>query len=247
MGDPVQARKACEARLARLKRSGIPSLFRAWDEVVDAGESRLHVIMGRTGSGKSTLALLYAAYRYGCDIGEIERRLVWRPDHFLEAYRRGSDILIWDDAGVWFRIMAKAPLDPLTVTISAIFDVGRLQVPLVLATMTTDRDLPRGIRYNSMIYNSRTRVWRVGWSEQHKTYRAMAVTQYRREKADWSQSYWDASRELVYKFYLFRKGDPFYAWYLARRKEYALFFLDYALKRIESSKLYGLLRASTGD
>ena len=240
MGDPIlDAGRACEARLERTRRS---SLFQLWDDTIEGGEGRLHAILGTPGSGKSTLALLYLAYRYSCDLQEIRRRLVWRPDEFLRVYREGRDLIVWDDAGVWMRIIARMHWDPLAITINSVFDVGRLQAPLVLFTMLTDRDLPRPIRYNSMLYRSRTRVWRTGFLEDRRVYRALAVTQFRREKADWSQSYWDASNEYALKFYHFRRGDPFYAWYLQLRREYARFFLDYAARNLEKSRLYELLQ-----
>ncbi len=137
--------------------------------------------------------------------------------------------------------LGKIHWDPLSITLTSIYDVGRLHVPLVLMTMVSDRDLPRGLRYNSFIYRSRTRVWRASEPGRQAT-RAVAVTQFRREKQDWSQSYWDTGQEYVYKFYHFREGDPFYRLYLETRRGYARFFLRYAMRNLERSRLYELLQ-----
>ena len=240
-----QAEQSCQRRL---EKSREPMLFKYWNNIISNSESRIHNIIGQTGSGKSTLALLYLMRRYDCDLEEIFDKIVWRPDHFLEKYEEGREVLVWDDAGIWFRLLARMPWDPLSITLNSIFDVGRLHVPLVLLTMVTDRDLPRGIRYNSFIYRSRTRVWKIGFSETHGVHRAKAITQFRKEKADWSQSYWDASQEYVYKFYHFKSNDPLYLMYLELRRKYARFFIKFAKKNLDKSKLWPLLQSGVeGD
>ena len=235
-----QAEESCQRRIERSKKE--PLLFSYFNMIINDSESRIHNIIGQTGSGKSTLALLYLMRKYDCDIEEIFDKIVWRPDYFIEKYEEGRQVIVWDDAGIWFRLLARMPWDPLAITLNSIFDVGRLHVPLVIFTMVTDRDLPRGIRYNSFIYRSRTRVWKIGFDKEHGVKRAKAVTQFRREKQDWSQSYWDASNEYVYKFYHFRDNDPFYLVYLELRRKYAKFFLKFAKKNMDKSKLWKLLQ-----
>ena len=171
-----------------------------------------------------------------------KERIVWRPDHFLEAYSDGRDVIVWDDAGVWMRLISRMHWDPLAVTLNAVLDVGRLQAPLVIFTMLTDRDLPRPLRYNSMLYRSRTRVWKTGYLEDRGVHRALAATQFRREKQDWSQSYCDSSSEYALKFYHFKRDNAYYKWYLGLRRQYARFFLVYAKKNLERSRLWELLR-----
>lgn len=248
MGDPSlveqeEIQSACKARLKRTATNN--NLFKLFDTIIETGEGRLHVLLGTPGSGKSSLALLYLAYRFSCDLDEIRRHIVFRPDDFLVAYREGRDVLVWDDAGVWMRLVSRIHWDPLAVTLNAIFDVGRLHAPLVMFTMLSDRDLPRPLRYNNMLYRSRTRIWRTGYVKEKRAHRAIAITQFRKERGDWTQSYWDSSNEHALKFYHFRQGDPFYNWYLKMRKEYARFFLDYAMKNLKNSKLYELLKDSS--
>ncbi len=221
-----------------------PTLFKYWDSILENETSLVHAIIGPTGSGKSTLALKYALYRCEGDIDCALDHFVFTPLQFIEKYEKGGDFIVWDDGGIWLRMIKRMHWDPLALSITSLFDVGRLRVKLVLITAVTDRDFPRSLIYNGYIYRSRTRVWKVGFDRERGKHKAKAVTQFRRERADFSKWYWDTSNEYVYKFWHFGRDEEVYQRYLVLRAQYVNFFTRLARERVKDSKLYELLRDS---
>ena len=198
-------------------------------------------ITGPTGSGKSQYAMKIA-YQFYRDWDLVLSNIIFTPfeleERFNELKRKNEKIpiLIWDDAGPWMRIMKNAPWDPLTVSVLGHLETMRLRVGAILMTMTSERSLPRTIKYNGNLYKFRARVLRNGSNQAGKP-QALVEIQARREKRnEWGSYYWDTS--ILYRDYIILK-IPNYNDYEVLRKLYIKLYskLVKASREIAPNKL----------
>ncbi len=198
-------------------------------------------IYGRPGAGKSIYSMK-VAYDFYQDWDRILDFIVFTPFDFQEAidYLEKHDlwipILIWDDAGPWLELLKRNSWHPLAIGIRGLFETMRLRVGAILLTMTSERSLPRSIKYNGNLYKIRCRVWRNGHKENGKP-RSMVDIQVRQEKRnEWGSYYWDTS--VLYRDYIILRV-PNYDEYETLRKLYVKLYskLVRASREIAPNKL----------
>lgn len=155
-------------------------------------------IYGKTGAGKSVYSIK-VAYDFYEDWDRVLDYMVFTPFDFQEAidYLERTDtwipVLIWDDAGPWLELLKRNSWHPLAIGIRGLFETMRLRVGAILMTMTSERSLPRHIKYNGNLYKMRARVIRYGYKMNGKP-KSLAEIQVRQEKRnEWGSYYWDTS------------------------------------------------------
>jgi len=198
-------------------------------------------IYGKPGAGKSIYAMKTALDFYG-DWDKVLSHIVFTPFDFemameyLEKKNKWIPLLIWDDAGPWLELLKHNPWHPLAIGIRGIFETMRLRVGAILITMTSERSMPRGIKYNGNIYRYRVKVVKNG-SLENGVAKSIAIIQVRREKMnDWEKYYWDTS--TLYRDHFTLKMER-YNEYEDLRKLYIELYTDLveASKEIPPAKL----------
>ncbi len=210
-------------------------------EMIENRSTSIVGIYGRTGAGKSVYAIK-VAYDFYQDWDKVLDYIVFTPFDFQEAveYLERTDtwvpVLIWDDAGPWLELLKRNSWHPLAIGIRGLFETMRLRVGAILMTMTSERSMPRSIKYNGNLYKFRVRVLRNGYNQNGKE-QALVEIQARREKRnEWGSYYWDTG--VLYRDYIILR-IPNYDEYEVIRKMYIKLYskLVKASREIAPNKL----------
>ena len=139
-------------------------------EAIEENEMQPIIIYGRRGGGKSTLALKSTAYffmdYYGLECGEayleVFKRLVHTPKEFFLTKSKYSDIIIWDDAGVWLStyFWYLPGMRSYLAWFFNWYDTSRTDVKVLVFTTPHPKKLPPVVR--SDIEVLRVRIRRIG-------------------------------------------------------------------------------------